>query len=74
MFITEVGHSIKQEQAMDIIRKLLDKATIHALLKSNDLYDNANNECFAMDWYRPNEFHGIMINIGAARKSIAGYN
>ena len=74
IFIIEVGHSIEQEQAMDIIWKLSDKAITHTLLKSNDLYDNANNKYFATDWYGLNEFHGIMINIGVARKSTAGYN
>ena len=73
VFIIEVEYLIKQEQDTDIVRKLLDKTIIYALLKSNDSYDNTN-EYFATDWYRPNEFHGIMINIGVARKSIAGYN
>ena len=73
VFIIEAGHSIEQEQGTDIIRKLSDKATTHALLKSNDSYDDANNKYFATDRYGPNEFYSIMIDTGAARKSTAGY-
>ena len=71
--MTEAGHSIEQEQGTDIVRKLSDKATTHALLKSNDSYDNTN-ECFATDQYGPDEFHGIIIDTGVAGKSTAGYH
>lgn len=74
VFITEAGYPIEQVKATEIVRKLSDKATTHALLKNNDSYDEANNECFATDRYGPNEFHGIMIDTGAAGKSTAGYN
>jgi hypothetical protein len=74
VFMTEAGHPIEQEQAADIVRKLSDKAATHALLKNNDLYDHANNECFVTDRYGPGEFHGVMIDTGAAGKSTAGYN
>jgi hypothetical protein len=72
--ITKAGHPIEQEQAADIVRKLSDKAVTHALLKNNDLYNHVNNECFLTDRYRPGEFHGVMIDTGAAGKSTAGYN
>jgi hypothetical protein len=75
VFVTEAGHSIKQAQATDIVRKLLDKAVTHALLKDNDSYDYTNsNKCFVTDQYRPGEFHGVMIDTGAAGKFTAGYN
>jgi hypothetical protein len=47
--VTEARHPIEQAQATDIVRKLLDKAVTHALLKDNDLYDYANIECFVTD-------------------------
>jgi hypothetical protein len=72
--VTETGHPIKQAQATDIVRKLLDKAVTHALLKDNDSYDYVNNECFVTDRYRPGEFHGVIIDTGAAGKSTAGYS
>jgi hypothetical protein len=72
--MTEAGHPIEQKQAADIIRKLLDKAVTHVLLKDNDSYDYANIECFVTDQYRPGEFHGVMIDTRAAGKSTAGYN
>jgi hypothetical protein len=72
--MTEAGHPIKQEQAADIVRKLSNKAVTYALLKDNDSYNYANIECFVTDRYRPGEFHGVMIDTGAARKSTAGYN
>jgi hypothetical protein len=75
VFVTEAGHLIKQAQATDIVRKLSDKAVTHALFKDNNSYDYANsNECFVTDQYRPGEFHGVMIDTGAAGKSTAGYN
>jgi hypothetical protein len=74
VFVTEAGHPIEQAQATDIVRKLSDKAVTHALLKDNDSYDHANNECFVTDRYGPGEFHGVMINTKAAGKSTAGYN
>jgi hypothetical protein len=49
VFVTEVRHLIKQAQATNIVRKLLDKAVIYALLKDNDLYDYANIKCFVTD-------------------------
>jgi hypothetical protein len=70
VFMTEAGHPIEQAQATDIVQKLSDKAVTHALLKNNDSYD----ECFVTDRYRPGEFHGVMIDTGAAGKSAAGYN
>jgi hypothetical protein len=73
VFVTEARHPIEQAQATDIVRKLSDKAVTHALLKDNDLYNHAN-ECFVTDRYRPGEFHGVIINTGAAGKSTAGYN
>jgi hypothetical protein len=72
--VTEAGHPIEQAQATDIVRKLLDKAVTHALLKDNNSYDYANIKCFVTDRYRPGEFHGVMIDTGAAGKSTAGYN
>jgi hypothetical protein len=72
VFMTEAGHPIEQEQATDIVRKLSDNAAIHALLKSNPCDDSV--ECFVTDRYGPNEFHGIMVDTGAAGKSTAGYN
>jgi hypothetical protein len=74
VFVTETRHLIKQAQATDIVRKLSDKAVTHALLKDNDSYDYANIKCFVTDRYRPGEFHGVIIDTGAARKSTAGYN
>jgi hypothetical protein len=75
IFVTEAGHPIEQAQATDIVRKLSDKAVTHALLKDNDSYDYANsNECFVTDRYGPGEFHGVMIDTGAAGKFTAGYN
>jgi hypothetical protein len=35
---------------------------------------DVDNEYFATDRYRPDEFHGIIIDTGAAGKSTAGYN
>jgi hypothetical protein len=72
VFMTEAGHPIEQEQATDIVRKLSDNTAIHALLKSNPCNDSV--ECFATDQSGPNEFHGIMIDTGAAGKPTAGYN
>jgi hypothetical protein len=72
--VTEAEHPIEQAQATDIVRKLSDKAVTHALLKDNDSYDYANIECFVTDQYGPGEFHGVMIDTGAAGKSTTGYN
>jgi hypothetical protein len=74
VFTIETGHLIEQAQATDIVQKLLDKAVTHALLKNNDLYNYANNKCFVVDRYGPDEFHGVIIDTGAAGKSTAGYN
>jgi hypothetical protein len=74
VFVTEAGHLIKQAQAIDIVRKLSDKAVTHALLKDNDSYYHTNIECFVTDRYRQGEFHGVMIDTEAAGKSTAGYN
>jgi hypothetical protein len=72
VFLTEAGHQIEQAQATDIVQILSDKATTHAPLKSNPIDDD--NEYFATDRYRPDEFHGIKIDTGAAGKSTAGFN
>jgi hypothetical protein len=47
MFITKAGHLIEQEQATDIVRKLLDNIATYVLLKNN-LCDNLV-KCFAID-------------------------
>jgi hypothetical protein len=70
--MTEAEHPIEQEQATNIVRKLSDNTAIHALLKSNLCNDSV--KCFVTDQYGPNEFHGIMVDTGAAGKSTAGYN
>jgi hypothetical protein len=74
IFVTEAEHLIEQAQATDIVQKLSDNTVTHTLLKDNDLYNYANNECFVTDRYRPVEFHGVIIDTGAAGKSTAGYN
>jgi hypothetical protein len=69
------GQQTKQhppQQVTDIVQRLSDKATTHSLLKSNPL--DADNEYFAIDRHGPDEFHGIMIDTGAAGKSTAGFN
>ena len=48
MFITKTEQTIKQKQAINIVRKLLDKTITHALLKNNDLYDDSV-KCFVMN-------------------------
>jgi hypothetical protein len=72
VFLTEAGPQVEQAQATDIVRKLSDKATTHALLNSNPIDDD--NEYFATNRYKPDEFHGITIDTGAAGKSTAGFN
>jgi hypothetical protein len=49
VFVTEAGYLIEQAQAINIVRKLLNKAVTHALLKNNDLYNHANIKCFVTD-------------------------
>jgi hypothetical protein len=44
------------------------------LLKDNNSYNYANIKCFVTDWYKPGEFHGVIIDTEAAGKSTAGYN
>ena len=72
-FITETG-PIKHNQATDIVRKLCDKSTTHALVKDNESHDSITDEYLVTDRYGPYEFHGVMIDTGAAGKSTAGHS
>jgi hypothetical protein len=68
-FVTEVGDPIQGTDAANMTAELLNKATSHALLKSNDEADSF----ITSDRYGPGQFHGIMVDTGAAGKSTAGY-
>lgn len=79
-FITDTG-KIGAAEAFAMITKLYDRSASHALIKEIDdiEYKNSqsseNGTLFLMEnRYGPDEFHGIIIDTGAAGKSTAGYN
>jgi len=48
ILITEAGQLIRQEQAINIVQKLSDRAVTHALIKDNNSQDDTN-KCFSID-------------------------
>ncbi|POS81683.1 hypothetical protein EPUL_006487, partial [Erysiphe pulchra] len=71
-FITEVG-AINTTEASELITKLSDRSTIHALLRKNDdieeyqaMAPTLATSFTVSDRYGPSKFHGIMIDTGAA--------
>ena len=82
MFLITFGSFI-DSQAFNIMTVLADRSFIHSITPKNhsastpvidvvdykqDLFAYITIEC-----YTPKEFYGVMIDIGASKKSIAGY-
>ena len=69
--------SISEEGASLIVRNLADRSLIHVL--TNTVPTNPVNQrtgtsnANAISRYSSNQFQGIMIDTGAAKRSTAGY-
>ncbi|KAI0995527.1 hypothetical protein K3495_g12652 [Podosphaera aphanis] len=81
-FITETGE-ISRKDASLLITQLSDNSAIHAMLRDNDTVSSDESYyhphptteiLLTTQRYDSKQFHGILIDTGAAGKSTAGYN
>jgi len=72
-FITELG-SIDETTAKHMIFDLAEQSAKHTLLAKPKGLETPQSVFTIEDRYNTTEFHGIMIDTGAARTSTAGYN
>jgi hypothetical protein len=75
-FTTSFG-VLEPERAFDIITTLANQLLVHALTSTDTTALPSNSNPFVYtttDRYTSDVFYGIMINIGASKKSTAGYS